>query len=134
LVAKEVAKLEKLSFDELYFNAQLIWGQKVLAQLIASECCYIIGKVEKRNKPFFSGKRPSALVGGLFYLLGYRFGVPINQKEIAKKLHTTDVTIRLSYRKWLRAFPDLFVDVIGKLAQHDSLKYFVLLDLKHLEH
>jgi hypothetical protein len=52
------------------------------------------------------------------------------QIELACKIGTTDVTIRKYYRQWLISFPDLFGDVIGKLAQHESLKYFVLLDLK----
>ena len=69
-------------------------------------------------------------MGGLFYLLGFRYNDVKKQIELACKLGTTDVTIRKSYREWLVSFPDLFADVIGKLAQHESLRYFVLLDLK----
>jgi transcription initiation factor TFIIIB Brf1 subunit/transcription initiation factor TFIIB len=61
--------------------------------------------------------------------LAFRFDVQTKQKEIAKKLGSNEVTIRTYYRKWLEEFPDLFLDVIGKLAQHKELKYFVLLEL-----
>jgi hypothetical protein len=127
-------KLKRISFDELFASAQLIWADKGFAQNIALESYNIINSVEKRKVNFFGGKRASSLVGGLFYLLGYRYGKVKKQSEIADKLRTSDVTVRLSYRKWLIEFPDLFVDVIGKLAQHESLKYFILCDLKHVEH
>jgi hypothetical protein len=32
---------------------------------------------------------------------------------------------------WLRTFPELFVDVIGKMASDQNLKYYVLVDLKN---
>lgn len=39
------------------------------------------------------------------------------------------MTVRTSYRSWLKEFPDLFLDVIGKFAEHSNLRYFVLLEL-----
>lgn len=90
----------------------------------------IIAKAHKRKFAFFNGKTSRGLVGGLFYLLGHKYDVVKNQKELADRLGTTDVTIRASYRNWLEAFPDLFLDVIGKLAQDQNLRYYVLTDLK----
>ena len=122
--------MSRVSFEELYAAAQLVWADKKIAKKVAVNSYAILNQVYKRKPTFYSGRRATAFVGGLFYLLGFRFDSVKKQNELASKLGTTDVTIRASYRKWLIAFPDLFVDVIGKLAQDSSLKYFVLIDLK----
>jgi transcription initiation factor TFIIIB Brf1 subunit/transcription initiation factor TFIIB len=122
--------LSRVSFEELYVAAQLVWADKKTAKEIAISSHAILDQVHKRKPNFYSGRRATALVSGLFYLLSFRFDSVKKQNELASKLGTTDVTIRASYRKWLIAFPDLFVDVIGKFAQDNSLKYFVLVDLK----
>jgi hypothetical protein len=88
-----------------------------------------IRKIQTRKKAFFFGRAPRSIVCGLFYLLGFRYDVEKKQREIAKTLGTNEVTIRTSYRELLNAFPDLFLDIIGKFAQHKDLKYFILLDL-----
>ena len=122
--------MERISFDNLLDIAQTIWSNKTTVHKVAADSYLILTKVQSRKTTFYSGKRAKALVGGLFYLLGFRYDDVKKQIELACKIGTTDVTIRKSYRQWLISFPDLFGDVIGKLAQHESLKYFVLLDLK----
>jgi hypothetical protein len=47
----------------------------------------------------------------------------LNGTKLAEKLDTTDVTIRVSYRKWLEEFPDLFSDVVDKIAGNSKLGY-----------
>ena len=121
--------VERISFDNLVETAQMIWNDKITVHNVAADSYSIITKVQGRKTTFCSGRRAAALVGGLFYLLGFRYNDVKKQIELACKLGTTDVTIRKSYREWLISFPDLFVDVMGKLAQHESLRYFVLLDL-----
>ena len=120
----------RISFDNLLDTAQIIWSNKATVRKVAADSYSILTKVQGRKTTFCSGRRATALVGGLFYLLGFRYNDVKKQNELARKLGTTDVTIRKSYREWLIDFPDLFVDIIGKLAQHESLKYFVLLDLQ----
>ena len=120
----------RISFDNLLDTAQIIWSNKATVRKVAADSYSILTKVQGRKSTFCSGRRATALVGGLFYLLGFRYNDVKKQIELACKLGTTDVTIRKSYREWLVSFPDLFADVIGKLAQHESLRYFVLLDLK----
>jgi transcription initiation factor TFIIIB Brf1 subunit/transcription initiation factor TFIIB len=122
--------MERISFDNLVDTAQLIWSNKTTVHKVAADSYSILTKVQGRKTTFCSGRRATALVGGLFYLLGFRYNDVKKQNELACKLGTTDVTIRKSYRKWLMDFPDLFVDIIGKLAQHESLKYFILLELQ----
>ncbi len=78
---------------------------------------------------FFSGRRSTWIVGGLLYLLSYRYDSVKKQNELADVLGTTDGTIRDSYRLWLKTFPDLFMDVIGKFANDEKLRYFVRIDL-----
>jgi hypothetical protein len=125
-----LSMVDCISFDELSAAAQLVWSDKRVAGQIALGSYSILNSVRKRRITFYSGRRAKGLVGGLFYLLGFRFDAVKKQNELADVLGITDVTIRLSYRRWLIEFPDLFVDVIGKLAQDESLKYFVLIDLK----
>ena len=122
--------LNRISADEVYIAARTVWFDKQISNRLAADALELITKTSKRNFSFFNGKTSRGLVGGLFYLLGYRYGVVKNQKELADRLGTTDVTIRASYRNWLEAFPDLFPDVISKLAQDQNLRYYVLTDLK----
>ena len=122
--------MDRISFDNLLDTAQIIWSNKTTVHKVAADSYSILTKVHGRKTTFYSGRRVVAVVGGLFYLLGFRYNDVKKQNEIACKLGTTDVTIRKSYREWLTSFPDLFVDIIGKLAQHESLRYFVLLELQ----
>jgi transcription initiation factor TFIIIB Brf1 subunit/transcription initiation factor TFIIB len=122
--------LNRISSDEVYIAARTVWFNKQISNRIADNTLEIIAKTSKRKFSFFNGKTSRGLVGGLFYLLGYRYDVVKNQKELADRLGTTDVTIRASYRSWLETFPDLFSDVISKLAQDQNLRYYVLTDLK----
>ena len=126
----ESEAMRRISFDKLLDTAQIIWSNKTTVRNVAADSYSILTKVQGRKITFYSGRRATALVGGLFYLLGFRYNDVKKQNELACKLGTTDVTIRKSYREWLISFPDLFVDVIGKLAQHESLRYFVLLEPK----
>jgi hypothetical protein len=122
--------IDRISFDELLAASQIIWSDKKTVEKVAKNSYSILNHVQKRKVTFYCGRKARAIVGGLFYLLGYRFDDVKKQNELADKLSTSDVTIRLSYRKWLTEFPDLFEDVIEKLAQDENLKYFVLIDLK----
>jgi transcription initiation factor TFIIIB Brf1 subunit/transcription initiation factor TFIIB len=122
--------MERISFNNLLDTAQIIWSDETTVHKVATDSYSILTKVQGRKTTFYSGRRATALVGGLFYLLGFRYNDVKKQNELACRLGTTEVTIRKSYREWLISFPDLFVDVIGKLAQHESLRYFVLLDLR----
>lgn len=122
--------LNRISPKEVAAAAHAIWPDKSTADKIASSTVEIINKTHKRKFSFFNGKSSKSLVGGLFYLLGFRYDKIKKQRELAWRLGTTDVTIRTSYRQWLEEFPDLFLDIIGKLGEHDSLRYYVLLNPK----
>jgi len=123
--------LRRIQFEDISAASYTIWSNKEIADKIALEAYEIISNTSRRKFAFFNGKSSKCLVGGLFYLLGYRYNDVKLQRELAKRLTTSDVTIRNSYRQWLGAFPDLFLDVIGKFAADDNLKFFVLLSLDH---
>lgn len=127
---KRMSILRRIPMDEVSTAAHAIWLNNSIADAIASEAFQIINQTYTRKFSFFSGKSSKCLVGGLFYLLSFRHNTVKRQTELADQLGTTDVTIRLSYRKWLETFPDLFLDVIGKLAADKDLRSYVLLDLK----
>ena len=106
--------LNRLS-SEVVASAKTIWEDPLIAEKIASVALETIADANKTNFAFFSGKSFRGLIGGLFYILGFRYDAVKKQKELAEKLGTTDVTIRASYRKWLEEFPDLFSDVTDKM-------------------
>jgi hypothetical protein len=125
-----ISILKRIPLDEVLAASHSIWLNAETADNIALDTIQIINKSYKRKFSFFNGKTSRRLVGGLFYLLGYRYDAVKRQKELAKKLGTTDVSIRASYRQWLETFPDLFLDVIGKFSQDKDLRSYVLLTLK----
>ncbi len=122
--------LKRIPHDEVAAASHNIWLNTETADKIASDAIKIINKTYTRKFSFFTGKSARSLVGGLFYLLGFRYNNVKRQKELADKLGTSDVSIRLSYRQWLETFPDLFLDVLGKLAQDKDLRSYVLFTFK----
>jgi hypothetical protein len=118
--------LQRIPFEEVKAAAHIVWVDPQIADQIALETIQIINKTFHRKFSFFNGRRSKSLVGGLFYLLSYRYDVVKKQNELADKLGTSDVSIRSSYRLWLETFPDLFVDVIGKFAQDKDLQSYIL--------
>jgi hypothetical protein len=85
--------------------AQETWqDQPSVARIMASEALNIIYETYQTNPAFFGGKSAKGVVGGLFYLLGRCNGNVKTQKEIARSLGTTEMTIRAFYRMWLEPF------------------------------
>lgn len=127
---KRLSLLRRIPLDEISFAAHAVWYDKSIADTVTSETMQILNQTYARKFVFFNGKSSKSIVGGLFYLLSYRYDAIKKQNELADQLGTTDVSIRVSYRKWLETFPDLFLDVIAKFAAISALRSFVLLDLK----
>jgi transcription initiation factor TFIIIB Brf1 subunit/transcription initiation factor TFIIB len=123
-------KLIRISPEEIKIAARTVWHNQLVANAISEETVDIITKTHKRKFSFFTGKTSRGLVGGLFYLLGYKYDAAKNQKELADRLGTSDVTIRASYRNWLEEFPDLFQEAVSKLAQDQNLRWYVLIDYR----
>jgi len=121
---------KRISPEEVAIAAKTIWPNQLIANAISKDTMDVIMKTHARKFSFFNGKTSRGLVGGLFYLLGYKYDAVKNQKELADRLGTSDVTIRASYRCWLEEFPDLFQDIISKLAQDQNLRWYVLVDLR----
>lgn len=87
--------------EEILSYAQRIWqDQDRVTTEIASDALTIIHKKYEAEPTFFSGKSMKGIVGGLFYLLGQRYGKFKTQRQIATSLNTTDVTVRASCRTW----------------------------------
>jgi hypothetical protein len=122
--------LDRVSFEEVSAAAHLIWMDRAVADRVAVDAWDVISRTARRKPIFFNGKITRCFVGGLFYLMGYRYDVARKQRELADRLGTSDVSIRVNYRQWLEEFPDLFLDVIGKFAQDSTLRYYVLLNWK----
>ncbi len=125
-----MSAVKRITVEDILAASNILWTDESIANKVALESVKIINCTYKRKFSFFSGKSSRNIVGGLLYLLGFRYDLVVRQKEIAYLLSTSDVTIRASYRKWLETFPDLFLDVIGKLALDKDLRNYVLLDLK----
>ena len=122
--------LRRIPPAEISVAARAVWLNKSIADAIALETIKIMNQTYIRKFAFFNGKSAKSIVGGLFYILGFRHDAIKKQNELADQLGTTDVSIRVSYRNWLETFPDLFLDVIAKLASITAFQTYVLIDLK----
>jgi hypothetical protein len=58
----------------------------------------------------FLWQSPKCILGGLFYILGYKFNSIKTRREIADFLYTTEDSIRNSFKNWLIEFPQIFTD------------------------
>jgi hypothetical protein len=106
--------------QEITVAVHLLWTNKKIAGKITADVIKIVNTVCSRNFSFCNGKSLRCQVGGLLYLMGFRYDYPKKQREIAFSLQITDVSVRLYYKKWLKEFPDLFQDIIIKFADRDS--------------
>lgn len=88
--------------------ARAVWVNQDLADDIASNALQVMAQASRANLRFFNGKSPKCILGGLFYILGFRFYAPKTQREIADFLCTTEVSVRKSYHSWLNEFPQFF--------------------------
>ncbi len=121
---------KRISFEEVSATAHTVWANGAIAENVALDASKIINQISKRKHLFFNGKSSKFIIGGLFYLLSFRHHAIKKQRELADKLGTNDVTIRTAYRQLLKEFPDLFLDILSKFAEDDSLRFFVFLNLK----
>ena len=95
--------LRRIGKEDMLLFAQKTWqSQRQVADFMASEALSVICETYRTNPTFFSGKSTKGIVGGLFYLLGHRYSSIKTQKEIARSLNTTEMTIRASYREWMK--------------------------------
>jgi len=106
--------------QEITILSQTLWSNKKISRKITIDVIKIMNQVYRKNFLFCNGKSWRCPLGGLFYLLGYRYNDPKRQKEIAHTLQTTEVSIRIYYKQWLRDFPELFQDITEKISKRDS--------------
>ena len=103
--------------------ARAVWVNQETADAIASNAVQILAQASKANPRFFYGKTSKCVLGGLFYLLGYRFNATKTQREIADLLCTTEVSVRKLYKSWLNEFPQLFTDAKVKTSKNRQTDY-----------
>jgi len=108
-----------LKVQDLMSAAHLLWSNKKTSRKITTDAVEIINQACMKKFAFGNGKSFSCIMGGLFYFLGFRYNDPKKQREIAIALQITDVSIRSSYKRWLKEFPDLFQDVRAKLSDQE---------------
>jgi transcription initiation factor TFIIIB Brf1 subunit/transcription initiation factor TFIIB len=98
---KKGSLLRRIGKEETLSLAQKIWpDQSKVATQIASEALTVIREKYQTDPTFFSGRSAKGIVGGLFYLLGQRYGNSRTQRQIATSLNTTEVTVRAHSRYW----------------------------------
>jgi len=108
--------------QEITILSQTLWSDKKISRKITKDVIKIMNQVYRKNFLFCNGKSWRCPLGGLFYLLGYRYNDPKRQKEIAYALQTTEVSIRMYYKQWLRDFPELFQDITEKILKRDPCR------------
>jgi hypothetical protein len=99
--------------------SQMLWSNKKISGKITKDVIKIMNQVNRKNFLFCNGKSLRCPLGGLFYLLGHRYNDRKKQREIARTLQTTEVSVRIYYRKWLKDFPELFQDITEKLSNRE---------------
>ena len=117
--------LKRVTCDATSSAARAVWENPKIADKIAADALHVLAAASKANLRFFNGKAPKCLLGGLFYLLGFRHGVVRTQREIADFLCTTEASVRTSYKSWLKEFPEFFIDIIVKLPSAASASLFL---------
>jgi transcription initiation factor TFIIIB Brf1 subunit/transcription initiation factor TFIIB len=104
---EEPQVLNRISEEEVLSYAHRVWpDQQSMAIRVASEALTVIRETCQINPMLFRRKSGKGIVGGLFYLLGYRCGSIKTQREIARSLNTTEITIGASCRAWMKPFQD----------------------------
>jgi hypothetical protein len=114
--------LRRLDRADILSYASDLWrAQGSIAQAIASETVRIIHLAYTKAPSFFEDKNRKWILGGLFYLLGRRMSAGKTQKQIARCLGTSEMTIRKSYKKWLGSFPEFWPEATMHLQEgHDK--------------
>jgi len=105
-----------LKVQEITLATHLLWPNEKTATKITTDTVEIINQACKEKFSFFNGKSLKCIMSGLFYLLSFRYDDSKKQIEIAPVLQITDVSVRSAYKRWLKEFPDLFQDIMRKLA------------------
>lgn len=110
----------RIHCEKITAEARAIWANQEIADSIANNALQILAEASRQNLRFFCGKRPKCILGGLFYILGFRFRAIKTQREIVVALDITDVSIRKSYLDWLNVFPQYFKDISCKIEEQNS--------------
>jgi transcription initiation factor TFIIIB Brf1 subunit/transcription initiation factor TFIIB len=97
-----------------------VWADQEEVYNIVSSALEILAKASNQNLRFFCGKTPKCILGGLFYILGFRFRISKTQNQLANCLCTTEASISKSYKSWLNEFPQYFMDVTNKIQEHNN--------------
>ena len=113
----------RIHSEKITSAARIVWINQKIADDIAQSALQILAKASKQNLRFFCGKSPKCILGGLFYILGFKFNSKITQREIADLLCTTEDSIRKSYKKWLIEFPQFFTDITALKIPKDTTTY-----------
>jgi len=101
---KENVFLNRISGEVLAFAFKVWESDLSIANKIVLEALEIIYKTYVTKPIFYAGKSDKRIVGGLFYILSLKYKCSKTQSEIARKIGTTEITIRKGYRSWLKHF------------------------------
>jgi transcription initiation factor TFIIIB Brf1 subunit/transcription initiation factor TFIIB len=107
----ESATPKRLRVGRVHLYCRKLWqDQPLIAEKIASEVLLILTQAYELKPCFFSGKSEKGILSGLFYHLSKRYKSIKTQHVIARSLKTTEMTVRASYRDWVKHFPKLLND------------------------
>jgi len=94
--------LDRIGEKDVLLCAHKVWPNEYLTALrIASEASNVIRQACRTDPKLFTRKSEKGIVGGLFYLLGRRCGSTRTQRQIARSLNTTEITIGDCCRLWV---------------------------------
>jgi len=91
--------------------AHQIWaGKPKLARKIGLATAQLIEDSYHLKPTVFCGSPQRVVLGGLFYLLGFRFRNPKGMLQIGWAIDCAEMSVRNSTRRWMKFFGDLFPD------------------------
>jgi len=82
-----------------------------LSDAVAAECFELLERGMERN--LHSGLAPTTVAGAILYAVAQKHGLDIRQADVAEFVNKTTVSIRNSYREFLRLADEVPVDVLS---------------------
>ena len=112
-MSKDCVVCQRISPKEVFERGHILldgFTDKETIHKINVDAVNCINYADQKNRILFCGHSGNVILAGLFYILCPRYGINVSQQEIAYCGQMTDITLSRSYRRWLAAFPMLFLE------------------------
>jgi len=107
--------------------AHEVWKEENDAHKVGVKAAEIIRTAYLRNPPKLCGRSPRSVLGAALYIAGVILGKRKTQKEIARIINTTEVSIRNNYKTILSIIPELkeYFPELATISYHKLKNYII---------